>query len=408
MGNRFFKALFPLLVLGAGIALALFFVAHPDKAKKRLPEAPQALLVETARAQKGVFPAFVEAVGQIVPSKGVSLKAQISGEILAVSDKFVPGGFFSEGEEMLRIDAADFELEVLKKRAALQQAEADLALEMGRQDIAREEIGIVEKTLGRKLEEPHLALRAPQLAQAQAHVKSAAADLDKALLDLRRTKIVAPFNLLLTERFKTQGDKVTNADDLAHGVGTDEYWLDISLPLSDLPWLEVPQQEGDQASLARIIFDDGRGEREGRVFKMTGMLGQETRLARLLISVPDPLLLEGKNAAEPVLILKDFVQVILQGRVMKNVLRVPLLWMREKGMIWVNDNGKLSFHSAEILYKDRAYAYICAGLEEEDEIVISDIPVPVEGMALRTLQEVRSNIRSKMKGPKGTHDGDER
>ncbi len=386
MGKLVFKIVFPLLVLVIGAGVGVWFFSHPDEAKKRQHPPAQEFLVETGHAEFGNYAVNIEAMGQVMPAMEISLKPQISGEIIIASSELVPGGFLLEDDPVLYIDIEDYELVVKKQSALLKQAEADYRLEMGRQDVAHDELEILARTTGKKLENTALALRAPQLDQARAEMDKAQSELDMAKLDLRRTKITSPFNALVIDRQVTLGDKVTTQDTLATLVNTDEYWIELSVPVNELKWLIVPGEKS-AGSAATIIMDGGRGQREGKLLKLTGTLDQESRFAGLLVSVSDPLLLNTENdeGALP-LILNDYVKVILEGKRLEKAARIPLSWLRDGNIVYVaQSDGVLEFRSVEVAYEDRDYTYITSGLSKDDSIIFSNIPVPVDGMKVKAI-----------------------
>ncbi|MCB9990729.1 MAG: efflux RND transporter periplasmic adaptor subunit [Rhodospirillales bacterium] len=401
--NFFMKGLIPLAILAAGLVIGGWFFANPDEAQKRPRPEAQALLVETGNGSYGTFKAQVEAMGQVVPAVAATLKPQVAGEILDVSPEFVPGGAFEKDAVILQIDPEDYELAVRKQQAVLEQAKAAYDLEMGRQSVARDELKILERTTGHKPDNPQLALRGPQLAQAKAELDKAQADLDVAKLNLQRAVIVAPFNALVVSRSATLGDKVSSGQELAELVKTDEYWVELSLPVHDLRWLKLPQPESGGGSNAVIYLDGGRGERYGMLMKLSGALDTDSRLATVLVSVPDPLGKDTDGAAAP-LILGDYVRVVLEGQALENTVRIPLGWLRDDGIVWVKKDGVMEFRPVVSIYQDREYAYISEGIAPDDVIVTSDIAVPVKDMKIRTAEEARKAMQDQMNGPKGGQD----
>ncbi len=324
-------------------------------------------------------------MGQIMPAVQIELKSRVSGEIVKTAEDFVPGGYFRAGEPILHIDPEDYALAVRKQEAILQQAEADFKLEMGRQTIAKNELEILAKSTGKRLDDPALALREPQLATAKAELEKARSDLDTAKLNLRRTTIAARFNALVTERHATVGDTVSTQDNLATLVNTDEYWVKISVPIHHLQWLEIPSKKGDVGSNAYILQDEGRGVREGYLLKMTGTLDAQSRLADMLVAVPDPLLLNrsaDRQDSAP-LIIGDYVKVILEGKTLKKAFRLPLAWLHDGNTVWVMQDGKMRFREITPVFEDRTHAYITSGLTRGEMVITSDIPVAIDGMKVR-------------------------
>lgn len=398
--GKLLKTIVPLIILAGGILIGAWFFINPDEARKRPAPEINALLVEIGQAEQGDYTAMVEAMGQVIPAMEIDLKAQVSGEIIDTEEEFMPGGNFEKGATILTVDPADYELLVKKQQAIVKQAQADYALEMGRQSVAKDELKIIERTTGRKPESPALALRRPQLTQAEAELEKVQSDLDTAQLGLKRTVITAPFNALVRMRDVALGDKVSSGETLATLVNTDEYWIEIAIPVSDLQWLDVPHKGSDMRSDARIVLDGNRGERQGVLLKLTGSLDAQSRLATALIAVPDPLVEDAESSA-PSLILGDYARVVLAGRALDNVTRIPLAWVRDGNVVWVKDNQKLVYKTVDIVFEDRDYAYIANGLNPDDAIVTSDIAVSVENMTIRTQEEARSAVMEKMKSSKG-------
>ncbi len=70
------------------------------------------------------------------------------------------------------------------RESELQQAEASLEIEEGRQSLARKELALLEETIDET--NRALVLREPQFASIQAQVSAAKAAVERAKLDLER------------------------------------------------------------------------------------------------------------------------------------------------------------------------------------------------------------------------------
>lgn len=378
------KVVLPVIILGAAILTGIWLVSHPEKARKGRSMESLPPLVQTESVIPSSHTVPVEALGQVIPARQTTLKAQVAGEIISTATNFVPGGHLEAGDTAVTIDPIDYDLAVKHQEAVLKEAEANYQLELGRQKIAREELAILERTTGRKPDNANLALRAPQLAQAKAEIERAKADLAVALLDLERTSVKMPFNGLITHRQATLGDKVQPSDDLATLVSTDEYWIEVSLPVSDLKWLVRPDKNGNDGSKAKVIMQDGRGVREGKLYKTIGTVNPQSRFADILVRIPDPLLLESNEERDlQPLIIGDYVKVMFEGKTIKDTYKIPLSWLQDNNSLWIYKDNKLEVRQPDILYEDRTHAYVTKGIAAGEEIITSDIPVPVDGMKVR-------------------------
>lgn len=379
------RALVCLLILALAFGVAGYFIKNKSISEKRENTVRSITNVTVTKPEIGDYPAIISAMGKVVPAMETDLKARISGEVQWSAPEFVPGGFFRAGDDVLKIDQSNYALELKMKEAELAQAKAALDLEMGQQTIAREELALLEKTTGQKLEHSNLALRAPQLAQAKANLEAARAGLETAQLNLERTVIKAPFNALVLDRLVNLGHSVAAQETLATLVNTDEYWIELSLPITRMQMIDLPADSAAQGSKATIIMDGGRGTREGYVIKTTGALNQQSRLATVLVSVPDPLLRNYEGQDKSALTLHDYVRVAITGKILKNVMRIPNTAMRDGSTLWLVRDGKLLITSVAPLFQDNDYIYLSGGISAEDKIITSTIQIPVEGMEVSVI-----------------------
>lgn len=378
------RIVLPILVLAAGLMVMLLFLRNPAEAKKRPAPEAQAMLVQTQAVVSGDYTLRIETMGQVVPAMQVDIKPQVSGIIIDAAQEFIPGGYFQAGDVMVKIDPKDYQFAVARQEAILRQVNAEYDIEKGKQSVAKNELDLLAKSTGKTLDNPELALREPQSAQVKAELAKVKSDLEGAKLNLERTVIRAPFNALVIARQATKGDTVAAQNLLATVVNVDEYWVKISVPVQQLQWLNLPGSDRGALSFASVQMGEGRGGRDGYLLKMTGSLDTKSRLAEMLVGVPDPLLIydtqpEGKTP----LILGDYVKVVLEGKTLQGAVRIPLTWLRDNNTVWVEKDGVLHIKTVTLAYEDKTYAYVTAGLQAGETVITSDIPVPVEGMKLR-------------------------
>lgn len=382
------------LLLGAGLTAIIFFTepaAQRSGATKRT-----AMLVEVAEVRRGAYRPTIVALGVVEPTRRVSLSPQVGGKIVEVAEVFTPGGFAEAGQFLLQIDSSDFENELAQRRSDLSQANVDLMLELGRQEVAQ--LGnqaLVQQGypyFGEPLSPVNeaLVLRQPQLEAARERVAAAKAAVEQAELNLRRARLEAPFDAQILSRSANVGSLASPGDTLADLVGVDRYWVAATVPMAKLPWLDFANGESDRGSKARArnraSWPEGQ-YREGYLDTLVGALEEETRLAKVLVVVPDPL---ARESDAPPLLVGSYLETRLQGRELANVVRLDRDFVRKGDTAWIMKDGKLRIRELGIAFEDEKFAYVSSGLEDGDQVVTTNLSTVVDGAPLRLEEEETS------------------
>jgi RND family efflux transporter MFP subunit len=392
--GRIVKIFLCLLVLSAGIAGASYINKTAPKPGKRPPQ-KTAPLVRTQVVQPSTEQITVYAMGTVIPARQIVLKSRVSGEIISVHPEFTEGGFLKKGDKVLQIDPEDYRLAIEQKKSQVADAEYAFKLELGRQDVAKREWELLNSERPNKEKDAELALRKPHLDKAKADLVAAKAELRQAQLALSRTTVLSPFNAVIREKNVDLGSQVSAQDQLAELVGTDEYWIQASVSLDRLKWITVPAKDDEYGSRVRIRFGNGfqtAYELTGRVVRLLSDLETDGRMARLLVAVKDPLGLKKKKNHQPPLLIGDFVHVEIQGVQLKDVYCIPRIALRDNSNIWiVQDDEVLRIRRADIIWRDIDTVLLKEGLSSNENLIISDIQSPVDGMRVR-IEQTNSNV----------------
>ena len=365
---------FALLALAIGGAV-VFVKTAPQAKKKRPPK--RAALVDTQALKAANETVVLQLTGTVVPAEEIQLRARVGGEIVSVSPDFIDGGLLAKGSDVVRIDPVDYELALSSAESSLEKARFDHKLELGRQDVARREWELL-KTDDATEQEKELALRIPHLVASKASLKAAESALEKAQLDLERTRVRAPFDGVVLERGVNLGSQALPQDMLARLAGTGAYWVVGSIPVDRLGWVEVPGSGG------RVVSASG-AVREGRVIKLLGELEEKGRMARLLVEVDDPLCLKPENKEHQPLLLGEYVRVEISGRELQAVYAIPRNALRENRQIWIaTREGTLDIREVDVLWRGAEEVLIRDGLSDGDQLIVSDMTAPVQGMDVNT------------------------
>ncbi|MDJ0624253.1 MAG: efflux RND transporter periplasmic adaptor subunit [Desulfocapsaceae bacterium] len=351
-------------------------VAQRETATKRNP-----MLVEAFTVSRQTYHPQIKVLGRVEAAREVMLRPRITGEVIRIADNFEPGAMVQAGDVLVTLDPADFEIALAERQSELQQVEADLAIEKGQQQVARQEFALT----GQKLESSQraLVLREPQLKTVRARLEAARAAVAQAQLELDRTSIKAPFDAQVVERMVNLGSQVERGNVMAQLIGISKYWVIATVPLNQLKWISFGQDDTEPSRATikkRGIWEDEQA-RHGVVQRFIGTLDEQTRLARVLITVEDPLAL---NSDSPPLVLDAIVQTIIEGRPLENVVRLDRDFLRPNDTVWVMQDGKLSIRKAKVVFRDANYAYIEKGLEDGDNVVVTSLSRVREGAELRT------------------------
>ena len=382
---KILRVLLPLLLILAGAGGFNYFRSKEIKIERRPPK-KQAAVVNVMEMQPGTFQSTVQAMGTVTPDRQVVVKSKVAGEVVSVSPDFVVGGLMKKGQTLLNIEDIDYRIDVEKAASALDTAVSDLEIERGSQQIAREELKLIRQADLGDVEETDLALRKPQRIQAEAAVKSARADLESAKLDLERTRVTLPFNALVREKHVDAGALLPAQGDIATLVDVDRFQVEALVPPDKLGAITAGSASASRA-LVRSRYANQTWE--GRVARFTGTVSANSRMAGVIILVEDPLGLSREQGSGQ-LLLDDYVDVAIMSRKLDQVFAVSRSHLRDNDTVWIYNNGRLDIRTVAFAWKEDGTVYVSSGIRAGDRLITSDLPAPVQGMALQIDAEGRS------------------
>jgi len=384
-----------LAILVGGILITVLIFSTEPEAQSEGASIETAILVDVVEAEKGTYAPTIVATGTVQPVEDVTLSPLVSGQIIRRDPAFTPGGFVKKGEVLLQIDPSDYRNTLELRKSELLQSETTLATEMGRQQIAEQDLQLItrDSLFGSNPlseDETQLVLRKPQLNAVKATIEAAKASVNQAQLNLERTTIRAPFDAHILSQNVTIGSQVAQGDALGRIVGTDSYWVTATVPISRLQWLRFPESTNDKGSMVHIENPTAwpkDAHREGYLDRQIGALDAQTRLARVLVRVDDPLATSEELEGAPKLMIGTFVEVNIQADSIPNVVRLDRDLVRSNQTAWVMRDSLLEIRELDIILTDNRYAYVRSGLEQGDMVVTTNLSTVSNGIELRTRSE---------------------
>jgi RND family efflux transporter MFP subunit len=379
--NSTVRTLAPFGVLLVGVGVAALFVATRPTPQK-VASTPLPTRVDVTRVQRGPEAIRVHGMGSVIAAREVDVKPEVSGRVRSFDDRLIPGGLFRAGERMLRVDTADYKIALEQAQADVARARFEYELEQGRQRIAKKEFELLERD--QQLDETgsDLALRRPHLRNAKAALEAAQSRLRKAELDLARTAIRAPFDAFVQAESVEVGQLVSPQTTVARLVGTEVFWVQVSIPVAALDWI-------DDGALTPAVVRHQAITRTGRVLQVLPDLDPKGRMARVLVAIDDPLDLSPTDPSQPSrpLRLGAYVDVTLEGAT-ADVAVVPRSALRDGDRVWLmGPDDELVIRDVDTVWRERTVVYVSDGLTDGDRLITSRIAAPVPGMKLRTGSE---------------------
>ncbi|MGB5623177.1 MAG: efflux RND transporter periplasmic adaptor subunit [Gammaproteobacteria bacterium] len=358
-----------IFAVAIGGAVALSQMKPPPEKKE---SASVDLLVDVMVLTAETVRFEVQSQGTVRPRTETVLSAEVSGAIVSISPKFIPGGVFAEDEVLMRIDPTNYLVAVDQARALLAQRQ-------------------IEFDGARRLREQGYRAEA-ELASAKAALASAEAELVRAQRNLERTYIRLPYAGMVRAKETDLGEYVNVGSRLGVAFATD--YAEIRLPLtdSDLAFVELP-------TAADVVGGDGLGPKvrlsamqrgqsrawEGRIVRSEGVVDENTRVTYAVAQIEDPYRLHTVDSDVAPLPMGTFVAASIEGATVDGVIRVPRSALRGNGqLVIVDGDDRLEIRNVTKLRADAEYAYLVGGVASGERISLTVIENPINGMRVRT------------------------
>ena len=330
------------MVAAAAAAFALVATkAEPPRAEKTL----EGTLVEVIQIGTSQHDVDLHAKGTVVPAKEIVLQAELGGRVIWQSPELVAGGRFKTDQPMVRIDPRDYQLAVESYRSQVNRAKLDLSIEARRGEVAKREWNAFGE-MDVSEEQRALAQREPQLEATRLALKAAQSALKKAQLDLTRATLRAPFNAMVVSENVDTGQLLSPQTSVARLVGTDEYHVQVSVPVASLRTVRARTADAP-GSEAKIVQRVGQEtiERRAEVIRQLPDLDAGGAMARLLLNIDNPL---GERGNLP-LLLGSFVDVAIAAQPIDDAIRLPRVALRNGRNVYVmNDQDLLEIRDVQI------------------------------------------------------------
>jgi RND family efflux transporter MFP subunit len=385
--RKFLKFMLPLILIAVSVLTVAALVAFQKTQRaERKPEVAKAVLVDTIEAEVVSLNFMINSQGTVRPRTETVLVSEVSGKIVSVAPEFVAGGFFHEGDTLLQIDPSDYQAGLKRAEAALASKKAKLADETARSEQALKDWN----NLGRQGQPSDLVLRKPQLADANANVSAAEADVQKARRDLERTRITVPYDGLIREKAVDIGQYVAPGTRLGVSFAIDTAEVRLPLTHNDLDYLDLPSEteiKNKDKIFPQVTLRSEKTGRthqwQARIIRTEGVVDETSRVIYAVAQVIDPYGVLGQSHQQE-LKIGTFVNAEIQGLPAENMVVLPRYVLRpDNTVIVANADDELEILPVTVVRAEPKKVYISKGLAAGARVVTTSLDAPVPGTKLK-------------------------
>ena len=369
------------IILGAGAIAFGMMQLKPEPEKKEVEDLD--LLVDVMRLESSSANFEIDSQGTVQPRTQTILSAEVSGSIVSISPKFVAGGVFQNGEELMRIDPTNYVVAVDQAEALLLQRQIEF-------DGARK-----LRSQGYRAESEY--------ASAAAALATAKSELVRARRSLERTYIRLPYEGMVLAKEADIGQFVNSGTRLGVTFATD--FAEVRLPLTDqdLAFVDLPgaadisdtgSAGGPQVRLSAV--QKGQlTDWSARIVRSEGVVDEKSRVTYAVARVADPYQLHGDGNSLPI---GTFVSARIEGAKIGDVIRIPRSALRGSDQfLFVDDNNKLEIRTVDVIKADAEFAYVRGGAVPGERVTLTSVEAPIDGMTVRTTDRSKAFARNKDK-----------
>jgi RND family efflux transporter MFP subunit len=397
------RIILPVIILALGI-LAMFAFSNmkkPPEEKEKIDNTP---IVAVESISVTPMSMEVTSYGIVKPKYETTLVAQVNGEIIELSSVFERGGFVKKGQLLAKIDPNDYQAALIEAQASMATARAALEQEVAHGKVAKKEWDQITDT-----SPTELSLRKPQLAKELASVKSAQAAVLRAERNLQRTEIRSPYDAMIESRDVGLGAFVTPGKQIGRLLGTSI--AEVRLPVADNQ-VQFLINHGKNAKVKIVSDYSGQEvEWEAKIIRDEGVIDSKSRMGYLVAQVENPYNLNNKKNHKSPLRFGAYVNAKIIGLRIDSAAVIPRHLVSDGKVAILDEDLKLHLADIDIIREQGANVIVANGLVDGDQLIISSLDYPVEGMQLalmsvETETEDESDVQTEVKTQIASNDGE--
>lgn len=378
------KQLLPLAILAVSIfASGLLFVTKPaPKIEETITSIPE---VKVLKLQSSPVQIRIKSQGVVSPREEIDLLNEVAGKVTHLHPALVAGGYFKTGDVLLTIDARDYDYAIVTAQARIAEAKRILVSEQAQVEQAKNEW----QALGQG-KPSALALHQPQLAEAEAKLMAAEADLALAKLNRSRCELKAPFNGRVLHKQAGLGQFLPAGSPVARIF--DSSLAEIRLPITEkqMSLLNLGQLWSDSSNEKRPLVKlsaqlAGESQQwQGTLVRTEAAMSDDSSQIHLIAQVIDPF---NSVKGQWPMFKGLFVQAEIDGKQI-DAIQIPKSTVSPMQTVNLLDAEQhLHIQPIEFIEGEGDQLIVFKGLANGDSLIQTELPMAVSGTELRAINE---------------------
>ena len=401
----------PLAILAAAVGAALYLRATKPELEPELARERVWPVATVPAAPSDVRPEF-RVYGEIVAGREVEMRPLVAGRVVEVGPDFVEGGVVKRGGLLIAIDPFDYRAEIAEREAELAQArarfteitaelEAARALlvrdreqaELRRRDVMRREKLHREKFTSEKaLDDARLELSEQQqkvierrksierhtarLDQQRAVIKRLGVAVKQARRDLEETRLTAPFDGFLVDVGTEIGKRVSEGDRVARLIDANR--LEARFHLSNAQFGRLLEADGYLDRAVRVVWRVGGNEftYDAVIERISGEIDATSGGVDLYARIRN---VGRERSLRP----GAFVEVYLDDRLYRNVVRLPESALHGEDTVYVAADGRLDAREIELVVRLGNHVLVRGTFAPGERVVTTRFPEIGPGLRVK-------------------------
>ncbi|GAA06166.1 efflux transporter, RND family, MFP subunit [Photobacterium leiognathi subsp. mandapamensis svers.1.1.] len=384
------------MIIAIFIALSVLLLNNKKRPEQQKAQVRTPVL-EVIRIEKQDVQLSVNSYGVVEPKYKAEVVSEVIGSVNYISPVFAVGKFVSKGDLLARLDDSDYRADLAQAEASLAQAQAKLKEEIARGKVAKKTLRDVSPN-----KKTALGLREPQRKQEEANVKFAKAGVERAKRNLAKTEIRAPFDALVKMKNINMGSYLTQGKLIGELYGTETAEIRLPITPNSFSYLDLNWLDSRKLNIEAQYGDVKINHWAAKLVRNEGIIDKDNRMIYLIAEVDDPYNLKSpldKSSIKsisslstsspsltlPVLQFGTFVTTTIQGKKVKDVIKLPRHVVRSEQVIVVDSQNKTQTRQVNVVRSDNENAYVIGGLEDGEFVSLIRSDSLIDGTEVKTV-----------------------